>query len=658
MDLPPPTDTIVVVAPRLPPAPGEAAFSSYVIDEDALSGVRRLDAVIAEAPGATLFRRNDSAAANPTIQGLSLRSIGPSGAGRALVTLDGAPLNDPFGGWVIWGALPPETIAGARVVRGAGAGPYGAGALTGMVALDERDEDGVVFDAEAGGLGDRRLAALGEAGDGAFDAMLAASVEHQDGWIPVREGRGAADQPLWLDAMSGVARVQAHRGRVIASARLSGYAEDRGAGVVNSDAHDSGAMASFTLVAAPDAAHLGWRLQAWAQSSDLGNRFVSTAPDRSTTTPANTQLHTPATGWGVNGALRWGDASGGGEAGVDVRGAEGETQEVFRYIGGAFTRSRVAGGRTLVAGAYVEAWRQAGPWLLTGGARVDDWRAYAGKRIERDLASDVVTLQRAPEDAEALAPTARLGARRELGSLYARGAIYAGFRPPTLNELHRPFRVGDDITEANPSLDPEKLYGADAGVGGAHWEFGAFYNELVDPVTNVTLGMGPGTFPPGVVVPAGGAFRQRRNAGLIRAWGLEAEARGQAGALSWRIAANYAHARVDGGDVAPQLTGLRPAQSPAWSVTGGLEWALADTSTLRADLSYESERFEDDLNSRSLGDATRLDMEWEQKLSQSAAAFLAIDNATDADIATAVTADGVVSYAAPRALRVGVRFRT
>ncbi|MES1202358.1 MAG: TonB-dependent receptor, partial [Pseudomonadota bacterium] len=88
MDLPPPTDTVVIIAPRLPPAPSEAAFSSYVIGEDDLARAARVDQAIAQAPGVSLFRRNDSAIANPTIQGLSMRAIGPSGAGRALVTLD------------------------------------------------------------------------------------------------------------------------------------------------------------------------------------------------------------------------------------------------------------------------------------------------------------------------------------------------------------------------------------------------------------------------------------------------------------------------------------------------------------------------------------------------------------------------------------------
>ena len=133
---------IVVVAPLLPEAPGEATYSTIEIDPAAIYSAVRLDEALRGAPGVSLFRRNDSVVSNPTIQGLSIRSIAPSGAGRALVTLDGQPMNDPFGGWVIWGALPTETIAAATVLRGGGAGPYGAGALTGAVNLRERRGQG------------------------------------------------------------------------------------------------------------------------------------------------------------------------------------------------------------------------------------------------------------------------------------------------------------------------------------------------------------------------------------------------------------------------------------------------------------------------------------------------------------------------------------
>ena len=643
---------IVVVAPRLPEAAGERAYSSYEISPEVIEQAVRLDDALRVAPGVSLFRRNDSGVANPTTQGLSVRAIAPSGAGRALVTLDGAPLNDPFGGWVIWGQLPPETTARATVLRGAGAGPYGGGALTGAVQLEERRGQGAALSLEGGELGYRRASGVGEAGGDAFSLMLAASAEASDGWIPVREGRGAADTEVWSESATAVARAEWRGEALVFSARLGGYAEERGAGLVGAQSRSEGASLALTL--ADPGGPFAWRVQAWAVESDLANSSVSTAPDRSATTPAADQVATPAFGWGGNAAVRWTTPDAGLELGADVRVADGETQERSAFSAGAFTRSRVAGGRTLTGGIYAEAWRERGTWLFTGGARVDVTRAEDGKRIERLIATGAPTLEFFPEDSETVAPTARLGVRRALGAMYLRGAAYAGFRPPTLNELHRPFRVGNDVTEANAALEPERLMGVDAGVGADYarwsWDAGLFVNRLDDAIVNVTLGEGPGTFPPGVFVPAGGAYRQRQNAGTIEAVGVEAEARGVlAEALSWRAAMTYVEA-----DVAE--TGLRPGQSPEWSASAGLIWRASDATELSADLRHESERFEDDLNSRVLGAATVLDLRLEQKLAPSLAIYAALDNALDADVETAETATGVESFGPPRALRVGLRF--
>src|ERR1700749_1043234 len=131
---PPPSNTVEVVVvypPRLKPLGGEAVFSAVQIPAEVLKESPRLDQAIEGVPGASLFRRTTSLSANPTTQGMSLRNTAGSAASRALVTLDGAPVNDPFGGWVIWTALPPEGIESVNIVRGTGAGPYGAGALTG-----------------------------------------------------------------------------------------------------------------------------------------------------------------------------------------------------------------------------------------------------------------------------------------------------------------------------------------------------------------------------------------------------------------------------------------------------------------------------------------------------------------------------------------------
>lgn len=649
-------EEIVIVAPRLPEAAGEAAYSAYAIDPLVLETATRLDEALRTAPAVSTFRRNDSAAANPTIQGLSIRASAPSGAGRALVTLDGQPLNDPFGGWVIWGAAPPETVARATVLRGAGAGPYGAGALTGTVQLQERRAEGAVFSLEGGDRGQLRAAGFGEVRDDAWSFMLAATAQQDDGWIPVRAERGVADAKLWSDSAAGVARIEWRNEARVLSARLSGYAESRGAGLIGAQSASDGASLSVTL-AAP-AGDVAWRVQAWAMISDLYNTSVATAPDRSATTPANEQYETPAFGWGGNAAVRWTGEEYGVELGADLRAADGETRERFSFTGGRFTRHRVAGGQTLTAGAYVEGWREAGPWLFTGGARADIYRAWDGARVERLIATGAPLLEFAPEDTETVAPTARLGARRAFGDVFVRSAAYAGFRPPTLNELHRPFRVGNDVTEANAALEPERILGFDIGVGGAHaswsWDAGVFATRLEDAIVNVTLGAGPGTFPPGVFVPAGGAYRQRQNAGVIEAIGVEAQARGDwSERLGWRAALNYTAAEFDDGP----LAGLRPAQSPEWSVSAGLDWRALERTTLSAALSYESARFEDDLNSRQLSAAAVLDFRAEQTLAHGVSAFAALDNALDADLETAESGDGVESFGPPRAFRIGLVLR-
>jgi len=149
---------VIVTAARLPPAAGEAAFSAVHLGEGDLAGTQRVDEALGRTPGVSLFRRTSSLSANPTTQGISLRAIAPSGAGRTLVTLDGVPLNDPFGGWVIWSQLAPESLTGIDIVRGAGAGPYGAGALTGVVGLKERDA-GIAGDVSLGELGSQRASA-------------------------------------------------------------------------------------------------------------------------------------------------------------------------------------------------------------------------------------------------------------------------------------------------------------------------------------------------------------------------------------------------------------------------------------------------------------------------------------------------------------------
>ena len=76
-DAPPPpeVDTVVVMAPRLPPSPSDRAFAVVRVEPDAIATAPRVDEALTQVPGVQLFRRTSSAAANPTV-------LTPGGPGR------------------------------------------------------------------------------------------------------------------------------------------------------------------------------------------------------------------------------------------------------------------------------------------------------------------------------------------------------------------------------------------------------------------------------------------------------------------------------------------------------------------------------------------------------------------------------------------------
>lgn len=647
-------ETVVVTA--APPDPvGNEAFSTVKVTASKLREEPQLDAALKQVPGLSLFRRDSSVSANPTTQGVTLRSIAPSGAGRALVTLDGVPQNDPFGNWVIWTSIPAEDLRGATVVRGAGSGPYGAGALTGVIALDEATGNGLVAaDVEGGSSGERRAAASGGVDVDRFSIFASASAEASDGFIPVsRQQRGPADDALTLDANNASLRVETTAmDDTLISARVGAYEEHRNSGLIDAESSANGRTASLTIAHPEDHGGLGWRVQAWLRDVDLTNTSVSINALRASTTETNDQYAVPATGWGTNAALRGQWAWLNWEMGADARFAEGESRELY---GTGLTSTRVSGGRSSVAGVYVEGASRFNGWLLTAGLRADEWETANGHLVQTGMSP---TDQVFPSRSGTL-PTARFGARYDVSdAFYVRGAAYEGFRAPSLNELYRPFRVGNITTNANPALTPEQLYGIEGGIGGESgalsWDATVFWNQLHNAIANVTTGTN---------------IQTRENAGDINAPGIEADARyALSDNVSLTGAFDYvaAHTRVvDATSPTGALKNARPAQAPRWTVTGGFEYRPIAPLTLTADLRYESRRFADDQNSIPLNAATTIDARASYAVRDSVSVYVYCDNLFNARVASTAATQPLTSgdptglvtnYAAPRVVGGGVSF--
>jgi outer membrane receptor protein involved in Fe transport len=390
--------------------------------------------------------------------------------------------------------------------------------------------------------------------------------------------------------------------------------------------------------------------------------FASVSDGRTEANRVALQYSVPSHGLGGNVELRP-PMPGGVELrlGADARRNTGESREFGTYVGGEPTRRRIAGGESWTGGAYAEASAEIGRVLLTGGARIDRWSITGGHLFEQTIATGEVRTDENDPSRSGWLPTARGGVALPLGEgLRLRSAAYLGWRMPTLNELFRPFRAGQDATAANPKLDPERLAGIEAGAdydrGALHLSLTGFVNRLKDAIANVTLGHGPGTFPGVGFVPAGGAYLQRQNVDAVRVRGIEASAAWAHGPWSIHAGASLTHARIEGAGPAKALDGLRPAQTPTFAGTLAAGWQDG-AKGVQLVIRRVGAQFDDDLNSDVLKGATTLDAFASWPLTPRLQLIARGENLTDALVMAGINGDDSVERATPRTLWIGVRLR-
>ncbi len=688
----------VVSTSRAPTPTAEIPFSVTTLPGETLRATptATLDDALRTIPGFSLFRRSGSLTANPTAQGVSLRGLGPSGTSRSLVLLDGVPLNDPFGGWVAWSKVPRESLARAELIRGGGATAWGNAALGGIVHLlshqstsnpigyfrSEASEETPTTPATSTLLGyfdlkpTGRLAVTG----GAYGLRSAElSVDQTigtgtlqlsgrdfafDGFSLVApEDRGpidiaAASRHHWFAARwtqpVGTTDELTVSARTFAETRNNGTPEQR-----NSSHENFGSV----VYNAHPSKKFSWSALAYAQDQTFASTFSSVNATRTAETPASNQYAVPATAFGAawTGSLNHPDGSQ-NNLGLDYRKVRGETREYFTYTNGDFTRQRLAGGTQDITGLFALHQRRLAPNLRgTLGGRWDFWRELNGHRRETSRATGAVLRDEtyAKNDGVEFSPSAGL-VWETAPDWRVRVAAQHSFRRPTLNELYRPFRVGNVITEANAALKTEHATSAELGLEHTRDKFtlGAalFWNSLSDAVANVTLARGPGNFPLVGFVPAGGLGRQRLNLDRIRVQGLELSAKWQSSpALSLSADYLYNDATVTRATIAPALVGKRLAQVPRQSLTLGASWQPTKRLLFTPRLRALDRQFEDDENLLPLGAVLVVDFGASYRVTGKCEFYVSAENLTNSRIETGRSTEGIVNTGTPRLLLGGVR---
>lgn len=602
-----PVRTSITVVERVE---AEAPASISVVGHRELQEIPgiNVDDRLRSIPGFSLFRRSSSVVANPTTQGVSLRGIGSTGVSRTLVMWDGIPVNDPFGGWIYWTRISPEELERVEISRGAATSVFGDRALGGAIGLFSREpEHRRIYGRYESGNKNTHEAG---AGYSHLWSKLAASFNGRayttDGYFVVPENRrGTVDTRAGVRFVAADARFDylGTSDRVFFKTDILGEERQNGTqlqtnstGLGNVGVHYRGERAGQTFSV------LGFHTR-----EEFRAIFSSIAANRNSEALAFRQtVPSDATG----GAALWGTGRRAWNvlAGADVFRVEGYSTDSLAAGG-----QRVGGGTMLQHGVFTQGDFTAGPARFFLGARHH------------------VTGQ----DRSFFSPSAGLVVGR--GRVRARGSVYRSFRAPTLNELYREFRVGNAITQANPALKPESVFGSEFGfdfVGEATRARVTFFrNDLRNLVTNVTLSTGATI------------IRQRQNAAAALSRGMELDTSGR-----WRdFRGEASYLFVDSRFV----TGARVPQVARHQGSAQVSWEKNRTHAAVGLRSFALQ-FEDELNTALLPGFATVQFLLRHKVSDRLSAIAAFENLLDRQYLTGFTPVPLIG--APRLWRIGLRW--
>lgn len=621
---------IVVTATRSVRSIDNVPVSVSVVNANriATTPAKSLDDILRRVPSVDLPIAS-SGEIHPTADNISMRGLGGI---RALVLLDGVPLNDPFFGTVQWGRAPLEAIDRVEIVRGGGATLWGNYAMGGVINILRRDPDRTALALQASGGMYSTWRTSANAAYVVSDAVkftLDAEANHTDGYnetLPAE--RGPITVPTSFNAhnlaFGGV--FQLGEG-LTAHARIAYHHNDQ--------------------------PHYSTRLQSnrqhnWVYSGDISREFGSGA------TLTATAFHTDGLFQTDNAGTPDGFASNAAEyiqnrhfsrvhdtgvslvwsqpiegvlrsysIGADYHGISGEDDADIFSETGTRLRTDIGRGKQRFLGGFMQASiHPVEAFEILASVRYQtflNYQAYDGN--PGGLLGNIPSQRTTSVDP-------RVSLRYAVAPHFAlRAAGYSAFRAPTMDNLYRTVSVPQGIFYSDASLKPETLNGGEVGFDYVRPGFRGQVTLYTNTIKNLLTyrNLADSELPPGF------AFGSRNiNAGAARSRGIEAEASWTLNP-NWSLSAGYTYADsiITENVLDPASVGLQQMGIPKHKLTGSVTWTSPHGLTITPQLRWFSKSYGDNDHTLPVDSHVVVDLSASYPLADRFNAFAQVQNLFD-----------------------------
>lgn len=664
------SDRIVVTATRSERTADSVALHTTVIsaEEIALAPGDGIGDLLRTIPSFNWQGDPTLITSTPFDGGLTFRGLGGQARGRALMMVDGLPVNDPFGTYVNQARLPRNTVERVEVLPG-GTGIWGNFSMTGTINLiTQAPRPRTLSGSLRAGNKSSVFGNLGYSDRGeAWSGSLFGDVIDTDGHLKVApENLGPVAVPISKDVLlfSGkLNRSVGDRGYL----RLTGTSFDEN--IVDTfslnlrENEDQAFTASFDWVL--DNASR-WDVRTYLRETVFYEQEPNVPDDQtSETLDSRTDVPTEAVGLGAV----WSSSGTGRHAlkvGGDLQQVEIDADVFQNYNGSIFEDVGSIQGTQRFAGLFVQdEFSPSDRTSLTFGARFDVLRVEDGFRRQTNRVTGTVTDTVLVDEVtnEVLTPT--LGVVHQLtDSARLRASVYGGFRAGAPGEMFVD-NLGRNINKANPALEPEELLGAEIGIdlspGRVSSTRATVYahetENLIDRLNVGRAAPGGEVIEPCGFVQSGGRCRFRQNLDTVRVVGLELDQRFDFGDF-WQVwlSGTVLDSEVRESLIDPTLVGNDVRRTPEEVATLRLNYRNPEVVLAEIRARYVGERYDDPGNEDLLPSQFYIDLSFSRDLSAKWRVFAGVTNLFDEQEVVNPSADGD-EISPPRLYRVGVRFR-